>query len=370
MKYILHHPQAIHEIGQRDNQEDCIFPAMGKADRGTRLFIVCDGMGGHEKGEVASNTVCHALAEYIKSHCSADDIFTKDMFAEALEYAYQQLDKRDNGAFKKMGTTLTLLYIHKGGVFAAHIGDSRIYHIRPDKGIMYMSRDHSLAFDLFQCGEITYEEMLNYPQKNVITRAMQPGENNRVKADVINITDVKPGDYFYLCSDGMLEDMSNETLFEIFNSKQKDEEKRRRLLSATTKNKDNHSAYIVHVGSLVMEDGDDSLTNEEQTARCNAMNIFSKHNVMEEETPSSVEKEENVSIADGTLMKNKPKNIVRGCTSTTSSKKTLWRKYIWQILIVLIAIITIVVTALHIKTEKEDKSHPTMTQPIKRSVTR
>ena len=75
-----------------------------------------------------------------------------------------------------MGTTLTLLYFACNGVTAAHIGDSRIYHIRPNVGLLYQSRDHSLVYDLFQAGEISYEEMATFPQKNVITRAMSPGE--------------------------------------------------------------------------------------------------------------------------------------------------------------------------------------------------
>lgn len=367
MKYILQYPQAIHEIGQRNNQEDCIYPAMGKADESTRLFIVCDGMGGHEKGEVASNAVCHALAEYITSHFPADSILTKDMFAEALEYAYQQLDKCDDGSFKKMGTTLTLLYMHRGGVFVAHIGDSRIYHIRPGKGLMYMSRDHSLAFDLFQCGEITYEEMLTYPQKNVITRAMQPGEN-RAKADIVNITDVKPGDYFYLCSDGMLEDMDNETLFEIFNGKQSDEEKRQKLCSMTAQNQDNHSAYIIHVDSVVMEEDDDSLPNEEQTARCNALNIFNKYGVVGgEEEQTTVNNTDDVTVVECVMEAEEHQTERQGHATAAKPRKSQWRKYRWiAIIAAMLAVFALGAMVLNGKSDKGKKEKPVMMKPIKR----
>lgn len=368
MKYILQCPQAIHEIGQRSNQEDSIFPVLGKADENTRLFIVCDGMGGHEKGEVASNTVCQALAEYITSRFPTDSVFTKDMFAEALEYAYQQLDKRDSGSFKKMGTTLTLLYMHRGGVFAAHIGDSRIYHIRPGKGLMYMSRDHSLAFDLFQCGEITYEEMLTYPQKNVITRAMQPGEN-RSKADMVNITDVKPGDYFYLCSDGMLEEMDNDTLFGIFNGKQSDEEKRQELCRMTVQNQDNHSAYIVHVESVVMEEGDDSLPNEEQTARCNALNIIPMQgsaNGTKKGLPQE-NAEDDVTVVECGTETEELQAARQSQPTAAKPRKSQWRKYKWlAIIAAMLAVFALGAMVLNGKSDKGKKEKPVMMKPIKR----
>jgi protein phosphatase len=173
-----------------------------------------------------------------------------------------------------MGTTLTLLYIHKQGVTAAHIGDSRIYHIRPEVGVLYQSRDHSLVFDLFQAGEITYEEMATFPQKNMVTRAMTPGEDKRMRPDIIHITGIQPDDYFYMCSDGMLEQMSNVELVEQLSSGATDEDKRQQLIAATFQNQDNHSAWLIHIKDVIKEDGDEQLVNEEPTSRCNAINIL------------------------------------------------------------------------------------------------
>ena len=273
MKFSLYQPLAIYEIGKRDNQEDSIYPLLGEASASDRLFIVCDGMGGHEHGEVASQTFSKGLADYFAQKVSADEVLDDETLKAAIEYAYQELDRKDDGAFKKMGTTLTLLYMHRGGATCAHIGDSRIYHIRPGKGLLYVSRDHSLVFDLYQSGEITYEEMKTSPQKNVITRAIQPGEENRVRADIIHITDIMPGDYFYLCSDGMLEQTEDHELAALFSSKDSDEKKRQMLIAETLDNKDNHSAYIIHVESVTREADDENLVNEEPTARCNALNI-------------------------------------------------------------------------------------------------
>ena len=272
MKIEIYQPQAIWELGQRDNQEDSIFPAFGKATDDDRLFILCDGMGGHEHGEVASRTVCKAMSNAILSLDKQS--FTDDDLLDALQVVYRQLDSLDNSHLKKMGTTLCLLYFHKGGLTAAHIGDSRIYHIRPKENrIIYQSRDHSLVYDLYQAGEISYDEMRTSTQKNIITRAIQPGEENRVRPAIVHITDIQPGDYFYICSDGMLEQMSNEELCHLLTSDGSDEKKRMQLVAATSDNKDNHSAYLIHIKKVEHESVDSLLLEDEQTSKDNALNI-------------------------------------------------------------------------------------------------
>ena len=286
MKITLYPPLSIHEIGQRDNQEDALWPLQPTSD--SKLFILCDGMGGHEHGEVASQTVSQAIGEWFTTN--AVEPLTKSQIEEALAYAYNKLDEKDGGEFRKMGTTLTLLYIGNTGVFAAHMGDSRIYHMRPELGVLYQSRDHSLVFDLFLSGEITYEEMSNFAQKNIVTRAMTPGEGNRMRPDIIHITDVQPDDYFYLCSDGMLEQMSNEELVSLLSSDKTDEENREQLISATANNQDNHSAYLIHIKDVIREKGDEELVNEEPTARCNAINII-PHSISEADDDVVIVKE-------------------------------------------------------------------------------
>ena len=274
MNLKIYPPLGIHEVGTRENQEDFVCPSVGQATAEDCLFVVCDGMGGHEHGEVASSTFASALARFFEGRVSPDIVLPDETVADAIEAAYLALDAVDDGNYKKMGTTLTMLYLHRGGVTAAHIGDSRIYHIRPGAGPLYVSRDHSLAYDLYQLGEITYDEIKTFPQKNVISRVVQPGEDNRVRPDIIHITDVKPGDYFYLCSDGMLEHMDDEELTRLLSSPDSDEQKRQRLIEATRDCQDNHSAYMIHVKDVTREKDDPSPdVNEEKTARCNALNI-------------------------------------------------------------------------------------------------
>ena len=272
MKIEIYQPQAIWELGQRNNQEDSIFPAFGEATDDDRLFILCDGMGGHEHGEVASQTVCKAMSDTLLS--LSKQSFTDDDLLDALQTAYRQLDCLDNSHLRKMGTTLCLLYFHQGGLTAAHIGDSRIYHIRPKENrILYQSRDHSLVYDLYQAGEISYEEMRTSPQKNIITRAIQPGEENRVRPAIVHIADIQPSDFFYICSDGMLEQMDNDELCRLLSTDGSDEKKRMQLIAATSDNKDNHSAYLIHIKEVMREAGDNMLLDDEQTSKDNAVNI-------------------------------------------------------------------------------------------------
>lgn len=251
---------SIYEYGQRKDkdgnphQEDWIYPALGHINNEKdRFFILCDGMGGHDAGEVASATVCEAMSMSISSALEKGDKFSEKMLLKAIDDAYNLLDERDNDADtqKKMGTTMAFLMLHEEGVTIAHIGDSRVYHIRPNMGnkedIVFQTVDHSLVNDLLKIGELTPEEAEKYPHKNVITRAMQPHLEHRHKADIITRKDVRPGDYFYLCSDGMLEQTSNDNLCFMLNSNISDEEKRDNLIRMSKYNRDNHSAHLIHI---------------------------------------------------------------------------------------------------------------------------
>ncbi len=246
----------LQELGQRTNQEDSLFPALGKSTSDDRLFVLCDGMGGHEKGEVASATVCETLSRVILSAWHPGEVLSDELFLQALSAAYDALDAKDNGEERKMGTTLTFLCLHASGATVAHIGDSRIYQLRPASKnsparIVFRTQDHSLVNDLVKIGEITEEEAKHHPQKNVITRAMQPCQEHRAKADIAHLTDILPGDYFYMCSDGMLEEASDENILNIITKPNAtDEQKLEMLRNVTEENKDNHTAHLIHIDGV------------------------------------------------------------------------------------------------------------------------
>ena len=258
----------LQELGQRTNQEDSLFPALGKSTSDDRLFVLCDGMGGHEKGEVASATVCETLSRVILSAWHPGEVLSDELFLQALSAAYDALDAKDNGEERKMGTTLTFLCLHASGATVAHIGDSRIYQLRPASKnsparIVFRTQDHSLVNDLVKIGEITEEEAKHHPQKNVITRAMQPCQEHRAKADIAHLTDILPGDYFYMCSDGMLEEASDENILNIITKPNAtDEQKLEMLRNVTEENKDNHTAHLIHIDKV---EGDASIASNEES---------------------------------------------------------------------------------------------------------
>ena len=256
--------EEIWEVGKRKNefgqpqQEDCLFPLPEDLNENCRVFLLCDGMGGHDAGEIASGIVCTTLgarcSQYLKLHQELPD----SVLLELLEETYLELDKHDSGSSKKMGTTLAFLALHSKGATVAHIGDSRVYHIRPgdsdiDTRILFQTEDHSLINDLIRIGELTKEEARHSSKRNVITRAMQPNID-RCKADIIQITDINEGDYFYMCSDGMLEqdEMENgAALKRIFSNEVSNiKEKASILKGATAENSDNHTAFIIEVSSV------------------------------------------------------------------------------------------------------------------------
>lgn len=258
----------LQELGQRTNQEDSLFPALGKSTSDDRLFVLCDGMGGHEKGEVASATVCATLSRVILSAWHPGEVLSDELFLQALSAAYDALDAKDNGEERKMGTTLTFLCLHASGATVAHIGDSRIYQLRPASKnsparMVFRTQDHSLVNDLVKIGEITEEEAKHHPQKNVITRAMQPCQEHRAKADIAHLTDILPGDYFYMCSDGMLEEASDENILNIITKPNAtDEQKLEMLRNVTEENKDNHTAHLIHIDKV---EGDASIASNEES---------------------------------------------------------------------------------------------------------
>lgn len=266
MKYSIRQPQSFSEIGRKDNQEDFLWPSPSSVTTAQRIFVMCDGVGGQESGEVASMTAGTALGNYLTDHWPSDGVVSSSLFEEALEHAYNALDDADTSdSVRKMATTMTCVVMHRGGVLVAHIGDSRIYLVRPSlvspdhekDAIIYMSSDHSLVNDLLRIGELTEDEARNFPQKNIITRAMQPHGERRCRADIYNLTDVQTGDYLFLCSDGVLEQLTDERLCTIMADTTPDTEKIATILSICEgRTRDNHTCWLVPIDEVVYEPGD------------------------------------------------------------------------------------------------------------------
>ncbi len=244
----IYPPISIYELGNRPNQEDALFPPPETASEQDFVFVLCDGMGGHTDGDKASRVVADALGHPDDKATN----FSIEDFDQKLNEAYDRLDAVDNGEARKMGTTFCYVRFNNEGCLVAHMGDSRVYHIRPsERKILYKSKDHSLVQSLYDIGEITKEEMRMHPQKNIVTRVMQPNLGVRHNPEIRQLTDLRKGDIIYLCSDGMLEQMEDEELVRIFSVTAGNDKRLTRVLRKVTEgNRDNHSAWIIRIRAV------------------------------------------------------------------------------------------------------------------------
>jgi len=248
MNIQLHQAYSFHQQGQRDYQEDSRFPNQDSVNSAQRFFIVCDGVGGCEKGEVASQTVCDAFSKALKRTDFSEE-FTNEDFSHTLDTAYNALDAKANDENREMATTLAFVCFHGQGCTMAHIGDSRIYQIRPSEGVLYRSDDHSMVNTMVHNGILSPEQAINHPQGNVITRYMEPvsSDQNRCMATVMNTKNVQADDYFFLCSDGVLHCVSDDDLVDILSSEGNDSVKMQKIADLSRESEDNNTAILVHV---------------------------------------------------------------------------------------------------------------------------
>lgn len=169
------------------------------------LYIVADGMGGHQFGEVASNAAIRSVAGYIlrKFHpylfqVKADTL--EESFQEIMQAAVGEAQRAIQKEAPGSGTTLTAALVVGQQITVAHVGDSRAYFVYPDGRIEPITRDHSLVKRLEELGHITPEEAANYPHRNVLYRALGQGEI--LDPDIFTLGFPQPG-YLMLCSDGL-----------------------------------------------------------------------------------------------------------------------------------------------------------------------
>lgn len=163
------------------------------------LFVVADGMGGHSVGDLASRITVETLPlAFVKSDAEAPS----RRLAGAVNAANRAIgDKaRENPEFSDMGTTCSALSLSAEGAWIAHVGDSRVYRLR-DEVIEQLTFDHSLQWEMIRQGRATAENSELLHPRNVITRCLGPNKN--VEIDVEGPFDVRPGDRFLLCSDGL-----------------------------------------------------------------------------------------------------------------------------------------------------------------------
>lgn len=187
--------------GPRANNEDWIGYRIYDTNPLRMAIVLCDGVGGSDKGEVASRHIVAATLEFLENQPSKvpdEALFSKA--CDALADSLDQLAAEKN--IKGAATTWCLVYISSGVLMAGHLGDSRIYVFESGEQ-KYESKDHSLVNDLLLAGMITPEEAVNHPQRNVITKAFQAGADHR-SVGTFQLVPLKTSTRIMLCSDGFL----------------------------------------------------------------------------------------------------------------------------------------------------------------------
>lgn len=169
------------------------------------LYIVADGMGGHQYGEVASNAAVRTVSEYVMRKFYPYLFALKptqpdESLQEIMQAAVREAQKAIQNEAPSSGTTLTAALVLGQQVTIAHVGDSRAYHVHPDGRSEVITRDHSLVKRLEELGHISPEDAANYPHRNVLYRALGQGEV--LEPDIFTISFPQTG-YLMLCSDGL-----------------------------------------------------------------------------------------------------------------------------------------------------------------------
>ncbi|HXV56400.1 MAG TPA: Stp1/IreP family PP2C-type Ser/Thr phosphatase [Gaiellaceae bacterium] len=173
------------------------------------LFVVADGMGGAQAGEVASRLAAAAFREF---H-DADGLEPEERLAAIVQEANRRIYERArrDSEVSGMGTTVTAALVTDDRVAIGHVGDSRAYRLR-DGRLEQLTEDHSLVADLMRSGRLTPEEAEAHPQRSVITRAL--GTDPEVDVDT-SAVEAQPGDLFLLCSDGLTTMVSDEEILRL-----------------------------------------------------------------------------------------------------------------------------------------------------------
>jgi len=232
------------DAGVRENQEDYIIvPRNGE----NRVFVVCDGMGGHGHGEVASKTVAESVyASLADNHIGE---YTPSDIRNAVEKALESLHEADtfgDADEKRMGTTLVVAVVNRMNVLVGHVGDSRCYLFGDDASIKFRSRDHSRVQEAVEAEILTEEEAWSSPNKNILTRCIL---STTEKVDVeIDSIEVDEGDILMLCTDGVNDAMRDREIRAMFVGRGLGEASDMICQNCSAHSRDNFSAIFLSLG--------------------------------------------------------------------------------------------------------------------------
>ena len=233
-------------IVRRENQDSCAYEII--EEEGMAWGVVCDGMGGAKAGDIASKMAVETFCGHLEQlkdlegpPPAADLLLAAAEDANRVVYLKAETDADCVG----MGTTLVGMILQGDTLWVVNVGDSRAYHITQE-GIRRITRDHSVVEDLVAKGDLTPEQARRHPQKNLITRAL--GTSRKVKADLFQETAAE-GDWLLLCSDGLINEVTDQEIYQEIQAGGTPQEVCQRLVTRTLDSgaPDNVTVVLFHL---------------------------------------------------------------------------------------------------------------------------
>ena len=233
---------SVTDVGQkRQVNQDYVYASEEPVGNLPNLFVVADGMGGHNAGDFASSFAVQTLVHTIQEDENQNPI---KIIRNAVEEANRKVleESKLHVEMSGMGTTMVLVTIIDDYAYVANVGDSRLYLIEDQ--ILQITKDHSLVQEMVRRGLITKEEAREHPDKNIITRVL--GIGPEIEVDFFDIH-LKENSVLLLCSDGLSNMVSDEDIWRIVNTSREMKEAGMRLVSLANENggKDNIAVVLV-----------------------------------------------------------------------------------------------------------------------------
>ena len=241
---------SVTDVGQkRQVNQDYVYASEEPVGNLPNLFVVADGMGGHNAGDFASSFAVQTLVRTILEDENQNPI---KIIRHAVEEANRKVleESKLHAEMSGMGTTMVLVTIIDDYAYVANVGDSRLYLIEDQ--ILQITKDHSLVQEMVRRGLITKEEAREHPDKNIITRVL--GIGPEIEVDFFDIH-LKENSVLLLCSDGLSNMVSDEDIWRIVNTSREMKEAGMRLVSLANENggKDNIAVVLVQPDTKEVE---------------------------------------------------------------------------------------------------------------------
>ena len=242
---------SVTDIGRKRKwNQDCVYSSDEAVGNLKNVYIVADGMGGHQAGDYASKCTVETMVREIKGCFEQSPI---RILSRAIRIANDQVRRkaREDESLYGMGTTVVAATVLGKYLQVANVGDSRLYIINEE--VRQITRDHSLVEEMVRMGGLDREAARNHPDKNIITRAI--GARDTIEIDFFH-EELKSGDLILMCSDGLTNMLEDEEIGRILKTPGTIEERAERLIDAANQNGGRDNIAVILIDAFARENED------------------------------------------------------------------------------------------------------------------